>query len=42
MSRLQYLVPELQAAMGLWAVSPSLSQYPVPELWEVSCQANGM
>ena len=31
-SRLQYLVPELQAVMGLWAVSPSHSQYLVPEL----------
>ena len=31
-SRLQYLVPELQAVMGLRAVSPSHSQYLVPEL----------
>ena len=32
--RLQYLVPELQAVMGLllWAVRPSHSQYLVPEL----------
>ena len=39
-SRLQYLVPELQAVMGLllWAVSPSHSQYLVPELRMASDQ----